>query len=171
MDDNRLYKKIVEVYLLGSIPVASVLSPALPFDMGLTFSLVSFGPVAAGALFLAARTVARRLRYAPTEGKLVGMDRKGRFSLSRYIGVYRWRYEFGGRAYEALDKTPNARMYYDSEVSPGERKTVYVDPADPSRLLPPSWKDRLEMYLTMAVFLLLAILISVNPQLFRSLPW
>ena len=67
-------------------------------------------------LFLAARTVARRLRYAPTEGKLVGMDRKGRFSLSRYIGVYRWRYEFGGRAYEALNKTPNARMYYDSEV-------------------------------------------------------
>ena len=62
-------------------------------------------------------------------------------------------------------------MYYDSEVSPGERKTVYVDPADPSRLLPPSWKNRLEMYLTMAVFLLLVILISVNPQLFRSLPW
>ena len=54
-------------------------------------------------------------------------------------------------------------MYYDSEVSPGERKTVYVDPVDPSRLLPPSWKNRLEMYLTMAVFLLLAILISVNP--------
>lgn len=79
MDDNRLYKKIVEVYLLGSIPVASVLSPALPFDMGLTFSLVSFGPVAAAMLFLAARTVARRLRYAPVEGELVGMDRKGRF--------------------------------------------------------------------------------------------
>lgn len=170
MDDNRLYK-IVEVYLLGSIPVSSVLLPAFSFNVGLTFSLVFFGPVAAAMLFLAARTVARRLRYAPVEGELVGVDRKGRLSLSRYIGVYRWRYEFGGRAYEAIDKTPNARIYCDFEISPGGRKTVYVDPADPSRLLPPSWKDRLLVYLELAVFLLLAILISVNPQLFRSLPW
>ena len=171
MDDNRLHKKIVEVYLLGSIPVASVLSLALPFDMGLTFSLVSFGPVAAAMLFLAARTVARRLRYAPVEGELLGVDRKGCLFLSRYIGVYRWRYEFGGRAYEALDKAPNVSIYYDSEISPGERKTVYVDPADPSHLLPPSWKNRLLMYLEMDIALLLAILVTAGRQLLRSLPW
>ena len=98
MDDNRLWSVTV-AYLLGSIPLCPVLCLALSLDVGRAFPFISFGPVAAGALFLAARTVARRLRYAPTEGKLVGMDRKGRFSLSRYIGVYRWRYEFGVRAY------------------------------------------------------------------------
>ena len=169
MDDNRLWSVTV-AYLLGSIPVASVLSLALPFDMGLTLSLVSFGPVAAAMLFLAARTVARRLRYAPVEGEFVGMDREGRL-FTLYDFVYRWRYEFGGRAYEALDKTPNARIYYNPEVSPGKRKTVYVDPSDPSRLLPPSWKDRLFIYLAIAVALLLAILVTAGRQLLRSLPW
>lgn len=168
MDDNRLCKAAI-MYLLGSVLVLPW--PFFVLSLDVVFGLVSFGPVAAGALFLAVRTVARRLRYAPTEGELVGMDREGRFSLSCYIGVYRWRYEFGGRAYEALDKTPNARMYYDSEVSPGKRKTVYADPADPSRLLPPSWKNRLLMYLEMDIALLLAILVTAGRQLFRSLPW
>ena len=29
----------------------------------------------------------------------------------------------------------------------GKQTTVWVDPRDPSRLLPPSWRDRLFLYL------------------------
>ena len=163
MDDNRLCKAAI-MYLLGSVLVLPW--PFFVLSLDVVFGLVSFGPVAAAMLFLAARTVARRLRYAPVEGELVEVGHK-RWGYM----THRWRYELGGRAYEASDESAGMRIYLGFEAFPGKRKTVYVDPADPSRLLPPSWKDRLFMYLTMAVVLLFTILVLVNPQLFRSLPW
>ena len=63
------------------------------------------------------------------------------------VGEYRYpgtrpaafvRYEFCGRVYESQDSIP---------LGLGRHGTVWVDPAHPSRILPPSWKFRLLFYL------------------------
>ena len=48
------------------------------------------------------------------------------------------RYEFCGRVYESQDSIP---------LGLGRHGTVWVDPAHPSRILPPSWRFRLLLYL------------------------
>lgn len=85
------------------------------------------------ALALSAHVVWRRLRWVPVAGELVGEY--------KYLGtrpVAFVRYEFCGRVYESQDSIP---------LGLGRHGTVWVDPAHPSRILPPSWRFRLLLYL------------------------
>ena len=59
------------------------------------------------------------------------------YAGTRYV-AFVWRYEFCGRVYESQDSIP---------LGLGRHGTVWVDPAHPSRILPPSWKFRLLFYL------------------------
>ena len=59
------------------------------------------------------------------------------YAETRYV-AFAWRYELCGRVYESQDSMPSGL---------GRRCTVWVDPAYPSRILPPSWRFRLLLYL------------------------
>ncbi len=156
MDDNLLFRMFFG-FAVGSLFVVSaillfgvfVLDVGLSWDIGLAFALFSFGPSAVLALALAVSLVVRRLHYVPVAGII------GRVSEnSRRRPVYWWRYEFGGRWYEELDEAaPFWQLDLAFSFAPNKRYgTVYVDPADPSRLLPPSWKARLAIFIECVVF-------------------
>ena len=85
------------------------------------------------ALALSAHIVWRRLHWVPVEGELVGVYK---YPGTRPVACVR--YEFCGRVYESQDSIP---------LGLGRHGTVWVDPAYPSRILPPSWKFRLLFYL------------------------
>ena len=82
---------------------------------------------------LSAHIVWRRLRWVPVAGELVG---EYKYPGTRPVACVR--YEFCGRVYESQDSIP---------LGLGRHGTVWVDPAHPSRILPPSWKFRLLFYL------------------------
>ena len=77
---------------------------------------------------------------------------------SRRRPVYWWRYEFGGRWYEERDEAaPSWQLDLAFSFAPNKRYgTVYVDPAYPSRLLPPSWKARLAIFIEAVVLYVFA---------------
>ena len=81
------------------------------------------------ALALSAHIVWRRLRWVPVAGELVGVYK---YPGTRCVAVVR--YEFCGRVYESQDSIP---------LGLGRHGTVWVDPAHPFRILPPSWRFRL----------------------------
>lgn len=85
------------------------------------------------ALALSAHIVWRRLRWVPVAGELVG---EYKYPGTRPVAFVR--YEFCGRVYESQDSIP---------LGLGRHGTVWVDPAHPSRILPPSWRFRLLLYL------------------------
>ena len=85
------------------------------------------------ALALSAHIVWRRLRWVPVAGELVGVYK---YPGTRPVACVR--YEFCGRVYESQDSVP---------LGLGRHGTVWVDPAHPSRILPPSWRFRLLLYL------------------------
>ena len=85
------------------------------------------------ALALSAHIVWRRLRWVPVAGELVGVYK---YPGTRPVAFVR--YEFCGRVYESQDSVP---------LGLGRHGTVWVDPAHPSRILPPSWRFRLLLYL------------------------
>lgn len=82
---------------------------------------------------LSAHIVWRRLRWVPVAGELVG---EYKYPGTRPVAFVR--YEFCGRVYESQDSIP---------LGLGRHGTVWVDPAHPSRILPPSWRFRLLLYL------------------------
>ena len=75
MDDNLLFR-ILFGFAVGSLFVVSailllgvfVLDVGLSWDIGLAFTLFSFGPSAVLAFALAVSLVVRRLRYVPVAG-------------------------------------------------------------------------------------------------------
>ena len=96
------------------------------------------------ALVLAATILWRRLRWEPVGGRFVGMHSDGGYNAPT---TYYWRWTLGGREYEASDLMPALLC---APVSGGRAHTLWVDPGDPSRLLPPSWRERLAVYLLWA---------------------
>lgn len=98
------------------------------------------------ALVLAATILWRRLRWEPVGGWLV--DERVETREMRVVSTtYYWRWTLGGREYEASDLMPALLC---APVSGGRAHTLWVDPNDPSRLLPPSWRERLAAYLLWA---------------------
>ena len=101
------------------------------------------------SLGLSAHIAWRRLHWVPVEGESIATSQEE--SRSYPPPPYRssgcgWRWTYGGVTYTAEDYIPfNIPDKYCC-VS-GKRTTVWVDPRDPSRLLPPSWRDRLFLYL------------------------
>ena len=98
---------------------------------------------------LSAHIAWRRLHWVPVEGESIATSQEE--SRSYPPPPYRssgcgWRWTYGGVTYTAEDYIPfNIPDKYCC-VS-GKRTIVWVDPRDPSRLLPPSWRDRLFLYL------------------------
>ena len=123
MDDMLFYGY---PFLLLIMMALSALGGGPQCSLALTF--VSFV-----ALALSAHIVWRRLRWVPVEGELVGVYK---YPGTRPVACVR--YEFCGRVYESQDSIP---------LGLGRHGTVWVDPAHPSRILPPSWKFRLLFYL------------------------
>ena len=102
------------------------------------------------SLGLAAHIAWRRLHWVPVEGEpIVNSQEAGGppYPLTYYRSSgCGWRWTYGGVTYTAEDYIPfNIPDKYCC-VS-GKRTIVWVDPRDPSRLLPPSWRDRLFLYL------------------------
>ena len=101
------------------------------------------------SLALSAHIAWRRLHWVPVEGESIATSQEE--SRSYPPPPYRssgcgWCWTYGGVTYTAEDYIPfNIPDKYCC-VS-GKRTTVWVDPRDPSRLLPPSWRDRLFLYL------------------------
>ena len=98
------------------------------------------------ALVLAATILWRRLRWEPVGGWLV--DERVETREMRVVSTtYYWRWTLGGREYEGGDLMPALLC---APMSRGRAHTLWVDPGDPSRLLPPSWRERLAAYLLWA---------------------
>ena len=125
MDDMLFYGY---PFLLLIMMALSALGGGPQCSLALTY--VSF---VALALALSAHIVWRRLHWVPVEGELVGVYK---YPGTRPVACVR--YEFCGRVYESQDSIP---------LGLGRHGTVWVDPAYPSRILPPSWKFRLLFYL------------------------
>ena len=130
--DNVLFYCYLAFMIL--IPTLSALGGSGHGD-----SLTS-SPLSSTVLALSATITWRRLRWAPVAAEMVGE--------SGYVGYYNvatyaWRYEFCGLAYEASDVVPNLAGPLDAR----RHGTVWVDPDHPSRILPPSWRGRLLIYL------------------------
>ena len=98
------------------------------------------------ALVLAATILWRRLRWEPVGGRLV--DERVETREMRVVSTtYYWRWTLGGREYEGGDLMP---AFLGAPRSRGRAHTLWVDPGDPSRPLPPSWRERLAAYLLWA---------------------
>ncbi len=123
MDDMLFYGY---PFLLLIMMALSALGGGPQCSLALTY--VSFV-----ALALSAHIVWRRLRWVPVAGELVG---EYKYPGTRPVAFVR--YEFCGRVYESQDSIP---------LGLGRHGTVWVDPAHPSRILPPSWRFRLLLYL------------------------
>ena len=115
----------------------------------LSSSAVAMSLWSALSLALSAHIAWRRLHWVPVEGESIATSQEE--SRSYPPPPYRssgcgWRWTYGGVTYTAEDYIPfNIPDKYCC-VS-GKQTTVWVDPRDPSRLLPPSWRDRLFLYL------------------------
>ncbi len=101
---------------------------------------------AALSLGLSAHIAWRRLRWVPVEGEpIVNSQEAGgppyppTYYRSSGCG---WRWTYGGVTYTAEDYTPGDYLF-----AWEKRTTLWVDPRDPSRLLPSTWGTRLFSYL------------------------
>ncbi len=97
------------------------------------------------SLALAAHIAWRRLRWVPVEGEPIVASQEA--GPPYPPGLYRssgcgWRWTYCGVTYTAEDYTPGY-CFFVSE----KRTTLWVDPRDPSRLLPSTWGLRLLLYL------------------------
>ena len=98
------------------------------------------------SLALSAHIAWRRLRWVPVEGEpIVASQEAGgppyppTYYRSSGCG---WRWTYGGVTYTAEDYTPGDYLF-----AWEKRTTLWVDPRDPSRLLPSTWWLRLFSYL------------------------
>ena len=97
------------------------------------------------SLALAAHIAWRRLRWVPVEGEPIVASQEAGPPYPPHI--YRssgcgWRWTYCGVTYTAEDYTPG-----DYRFAWEKRTTLWVDPRDPSRLLPSTWGLRLFSYL------------------------
>ena len=97
------------------------------------------------SLALAAHIAWRRLRWVPVEGEPIVASQEA--GPPYPPGLYRssgcgWRWTYCGVTYTAEDYTPG-----DYRFAWKRRTTLWVDPRDPSRLLPSTWGLRLLLYL------------------------
>ena len=100
---------------------------------------------AALSLGLAAHIVWRRLRWVPVEGEPIVASQEA--GPPYPPNIYRssgcgWRWTYCGVTYTAEDYTPGDYLF-----AWEKRTTLWVDPRDPSRLLPSTWWLRLFSYL------------------------
>ena len=100
---------------------------------------------AALSLGLSAHIAWRRLRWVPVEGEPIVASQEAGPPYPPHI--YRssgcgWRWTYGGVTYTAEDYTPGDYLF-----AWEGRTTLWVDPRDPSRLLPSTWGLRLFSYL------------------------
>ena len=98
------------------------------------------------SLGLAAHIAWRRLHWVPVEGEPIVNSQEAGPPYPPHI--YRssgcgWRWTYGGVTYTAEDYTPGDYLF-----AWEKRTTLWVDPRDPSRLLPSTWWLRLFSYLT-----------------------
>ena len=97
------------------------------------------------SLALSAHIAWRRLHWVPVEGESIATSQEE--SRSYPPPPYRssgcgWRWTYGGVTYTAEDYTPGDYCF-----AWEKRTTLWVDPRDPSRLLPSTWWLRLFSYL------------------------
>ena len=97
------------------------------------------------SLALAAHIAWRRLRWVPVEGEPIVASQEA--GPPYPPNIYRssgcgWRWTYGGVTYTAEDYTPGDYLF-----AWEKRTTLWVDPRDPSRLLPSTWGLRLFSYL------------------------
>ena len=97
------------------------------------------------SLALSAHIVWRRLRWVPVEGEpiIASQEAGPPYPPDPYRSSgCGWRWTYCGVTYTAEDYTPGY-CFFVSE----KRTTLWVDPRDPSRLLPSTWGLRLLLYL------------------------
>ena len=147
--DTTLEGYLMDNVLLFSYFVFMILMPALPLLAGgdhgyfLPLGHGHFMPLplfynTALALVFSATIVWRRLRWVPVAGEMVGES----YDLAGLrIAIHAWRYEFRGLVYETED------VDLVDILNTRRHGTVWVDPDRPSRILPPSWRGRLLIYL------------------------
>ena len=100
---------------------------------------------AALSLGLSAHIAWRRLRWVPVEGEpiIASQEAGPPYPPSSYRSSgCGWRWTYCGVTYTAEDYTPG-----DYRFAWEKRTTLWVDPRDPSRLLPSTWWLRLFSYL------------------------
>lgn len=154
MTFDNLLMKLYFMLLLMSLAILCVpheQSMSSTLEMALVFAFWAML-----SLVFIAHIVVRRLRYVPVEAETFRRDKDGE------LFIYWWRYEFEGEVYEACEKD------YSSSVRFGPSSmhcTVYVDPADPSRMLPPSWRERLGFYLVFCAVCVFAAITLGGPEL------
>ena len=103
------------------------------------------------SLALSAHIAWRRLRWVPVEGEVVEVRDGGPCSGSWSFG---WRWSYGGVTHTATDVIGEKFVRFAllfNRIGRGTRATLWVDPRDPSRLLPPTWRARLSYYLSLGI--------------------
>ena len=110
----------------------------------LSSSAVAMALWSALSLALSAHIAWRRLHWVPVEGEVVEVRSGGPGSGSWSFG---WRWSYGGVTHTATDIVGRSFLPPFNRIGEGTRATLWVDPRDPSRLLPPSWRARLSFYL------------------------
>ena len=110
----------------------------------LSSSAVAMALWSALSLALSAHIAWRRLHWVPVEGEVVEVRSGGPGSGSWSFG---WRWSYGGVTHTATDIVGRSFLPPFNRIGEGTRATLWVDPRDPSRLLPPSWRSRLSFYL------------------------
>ena len=113
----------------------------------LSSSAVAMALWSALSLALSAHIAWRRLHWVPVEGEVIEVRSGGPGSGSWSFG---WRWSYGGVTHTAADVIGEKFVRFAllfNRIGRGTRATLWVDPRDPSRLLPPTWRSRLSFYL------------------------
>ena len=111
-------------------------------------SAVAMALWSALSLALSAHIAWRRLHWVPVEGEVVEVRSGGPGSGSWSFG---WRWSYGGVTHTAADVIGDRFLPLFNRIGRGTRATLWVDPRDPSRLLPPTWRARLSYYLSLGI--------------------
>ena len=107
-------------------------------------SAVAMALWSALSLALSAHIAWRRLHWVPVEGEVIEVRSGASGSGSWSFG---WRWSYGGVTHTATDIVGRSFLPPFNRIGEGTRATLWVDPRDPSRLLPPTWRSRLSFYL------------------------
>ena len=110
----------------------------------LSSSAVAMALWSALSLALSAHIAWRGLHWVPVEGEVVEVRGGGPGSAYWSLG---WRWIYGGVTHTATDVVGDWFVSLFDRTGRGTRATLWVDPRDPSRLLPSTWGLRLLLYL------------------------